>query len=52
VFLNILQVIDVTPKPVALHSKFALRLPAAMALTRLSVNGSFYTITSQRAAPR
>ncbi|GAB4814637.1 hypothetical protein N2152v2_001683 [Parachlorella kessleri] len=46
-----LRVIEVTPKPVALHSAFALRLPAAMALTRLSVDGSFYTITSHRAAP-
>lgn len=48
----IMQSVDVTPVPKALHSSFRLRLPPGMALHRLVVHGSFHTIHSHRAAPR
>lgn len=44
--------VEVTPKPVALHSHFTFAPPHELALNSLTLHGSFHEILSHKAAPR
>lgn len=45
------QVLEVTPRPEAMRSRLALRLPPGARLRQLRVHGSFGDILSEHAAP-